>query len=127
MNLLAARWNAWTAALKKDEPVDVVIRPEDVDIVGVDAVPIHGVVDTVTFKGVHYEIIVDVDGFKWMVQTTDYAEPGAVVGLRILPHEIHVMKKIKVFRSLRRLFFVYRRTGCVRRGREGRQRCAVSL
>ncbi len=83
------------SGFEKDEPVDVVIRPEDVDIVGVDAVPIHGVVDTVTFKGVHYEIIVDVDGFKWMVQTTDYAEPGAVVGLRILPHEIHVMKKSK--------------------------------
>jgi len=79
----------------KDEPVDVVIRPEDVDMVDVDTVPIHGVVDTVTFKGVHYEIIVDVDGFKWMIQTTDYAEPGKVVGLRILPEEIHVMKKSK--------------------------------
>ncbi len=77
----------------KDEPVDVVIRPEDVDMVDVDSVPLHGVVDTVTFKGVHYEIIVDVDGFKWMIQTTDYAEPGKVVGLRILPEEIHVMKK----------------------------------
>ena len=79
----------------KDEPVDVVIRPEDVDMVDVDSVPIHGVVDTVTFKGVHYEIIVDVGGFKWMIQTTDYAEPGKVVGLRILPEEIHVMKKSK--------------------------------
>ena len=68
---------------------------DHVDIVDVDSVPIHGVVDTVTFKGVHYEIIVDVGGFKWMIQTTDYAEPGKVVGLRILPEEIHVMKKSK--------------------------------
>ncbi|MBR5011928.1 MAG: spermidine/putrescine ABC transporter ATP-binding protein, partial [Clostridia bacterium] len=59
------------------------------------SVPIHGVVDTITFKGVHYEIIVDVDGFKWMIQTTDYAEVGKVVGLRILPEEIHVMKNSK--------------------------------
>ena len=79
----------------KDEPVDVVIRPEDVDMVEIGSVPIHGVVDTVTFKGVHYEIIVDVEGFKWMIQTTDYAAPGTEVGLRILPNEIHVMKKSK--------------------------------
>ena len=80
---------------EKDEPVDVVIRPEDVDIVPLGSVPIHGVVNTVTFKGVHYEIIVDVQGFKWMVQTTDYAAPGTEVGLRILPDEIHIMKKSK--------------------------------
>ena len=79
----------------KDEPVDVVIRPEDVDMVDVDSVPIRGTVDTVTFKGVHYEIIVDVAGFKWMIQTTDNAAPGTEVGLRILPNEIHVMKKSK--------------------------------
>ena len=79
----------------KDEPVDVVIRPEDVDMVDVNSVPIRGRVDTVTFKGVHYEIIVDVAGFKWMIQTTDYAAPGTEVGLRILPNEIHVMKKSK--------------------------------
>ena len=79
----------------KDEPVDVVIRPEDVDMVDVNSVPIRGRVDTVTFKGVHYEIIVDVAGLKWMIQTTDYAAPGTEVGLRILPNEIHVMKKSK--------------------------------
>ena len=79
----------------KDEPVDVVIRPEDVDMVDVNSVPIRGRVDTVTFKGVHYEIILDVAGFKWMIQTTDYAAPGTEVGLRILPNEIHVMKKSK--------------------------------
>ncbi|MBO4264512.1 MAG: ABC transporter ATP-binding protein [Clostridia bacterium] len=83
------------SGFSKDEPVDVVIRPEDVDIVPAGTVPLSGTVDTVTFKGVHYEIIVDVDGFKWMIQTTDYAAPGTVVGLRIMPEEIHVMKKSK--------------------------------
>ena len=70
-------------------------KDEPVDMVDVNSVPIRGRVDTVTFKGVHYEIIVDVAGFKWMIQTTDYAAPGTEVGLRILPNEIHVMKKSK--------------------------------
>ena len=78
-----------------NEPVDVVIRPEDVDVVAPEKGMLKGLVTGVTFRGVHYEIIVDVAGFKWMIQTTDYAEPGKVVGLRILPEEIHVMKKSK--------------------------------
>lgn len=49
----------------KNEPVDVVIRPEDIDVVAPDESPLSGVVTSVTFKGVHYEIIVDVAGFKW--------------------------------------------------------------
>ena len=52
-----------------------------------------GTVTSVTFKGVHYEIIVDVDGFKWMIQTTDFVEVGAVIGISIKPDEIQVMKK----------------------------------
>ena len=52
-----------------------------------------GVVTSVTFKGVHYEIIVDIGGFKWMIQTTDYVENGASIGLYIEPDAIHVMKK----------------------------------
>ena len=52
-----------------------------------------GVVTSVTFKGVHYEIIVDIGGFKWMIQTTDYVDNGASIGLYIEPDAIHVMKK----------------------------------
>ena len=77
----------------KDEPVDVVVRPEDVDIVPADEGMLKGTVTSVTFKGVHYEIIVDVDGFKWMIQTTDFVEVGAVIGISIKPDEIQVMKK----------------------------------
>lgn len=76
-----------------NEPVDVVIRPEDVDIVHPEKGLVCGTVTSVTFKGVHYEIIIDVDGFKWMVQTTDESKVDDFVGLSIDPDAIHVMKK----------------------------------
>ena len=75
------------------EKVDIVVRPEDVDVVPVEQGMLKGVVTSVTFKGVHYEIIVDIGGFKWMIQTTDYVAPDAVIGLYIEPDAIHVMKK----------------------------------
>ena len=76
-----------------NEPVDVVIRPEDVDVVPVEKGMLAGKVTSVTFKGVHYEIIVDIDGFKWMIQTTDYVAPEAEIGVYIEPDAIHIMKK----------------------------------
>ncbi len=78
---------------EKNEPVDVVVRPEDVDVVEVERGMLRGVVSSVTFKGVHYEIIVDIDGFKWMIQTTDFVGEGAEIGLYIEPDAIHIMKK----------------------------------
>ncbi len=78
---------------KKDEPVDVVIRPEDIDVVAPDKGMLKGEVTSVTFKGVHYEIIVDIDGFKWMIQTTQKSEVGDVIGISIKPDEMHIMKK----------------------------------
>ena len=75
------------------EKVDIVVRPEDVDVVPVEKGMLKGVVTSVTFKGVHYEIIVDIGGFKWMIQTTDYVAPDATIGLYIEPDAIHVMKK----------------------------------
>lgn len=76
-----------------NEPVDVVIRPEDVDIVPADGEHLTGVVQNVTFKGVFYEVIVDVRGFKWMIQTTDFVKTGEKIGISIQPDEIHVMHK----------------------------------
>ena len=76
-----------------NEPVDVVIRPEDVDVVAIEKGMISGEVTSVTFKGVHFEIIVDIDGFKWMIQTTDFEPVGAKIGLYIEPDAIHIMKK----------------------------------
>ena len=76
-----------------NEKVDVVIRPEDVDVVAPDKGMLCGVISSVTFKGVHYEIIVNIGGFKWMIQTTDYAAPNSKIGLYIEPDAIHIMKK----------------------------------
>ena len=77
----------------ENENVDVVVRPEDVDIVPVDKGMLKGVVTSVDFLGVHYEIIVDIGGFKWMIQTTDECFVGDNVGLFIEPDAIHIMKK----------------------------------
>ncbi len=78
---------------ESNEPVDVVVRPEDVDIVSEDAGMLKGVVTSVTFMGVHYEIIADIGGFKWMIQTTDFADVDDHIGLVIEPDAIHIMKK----------------------------------
>ena len=77
------------------EAVDVVVRPEDVDIVDPGKGMLKGTVTSVTFRGVHFEIIVDIGGFKWMIQTTDFHPEGTEVGLIIEPDAIHVMKKSK--------------------------------
>ena len=79
----------------KNEPVDVVVRPEDVDVTTPENGMLTGIVTSVTFKGVHYEIIVDIKGFKWMIQSTDYVAPDAKIGLFIEPDAIHIMKKSK--------------------------------
>ena len=81
------------SGFEKNEAVDVVVRPEDVDVVPVEKGMLSGTVTSVTFKGVHYEIIVDIDGFKWMIQTTDYVAPDAQIGVYIEPDAIHIMKK----------------------------------
>ena len=77
----------------KNEPVDVVIRPEDVDVVSPEKGMLTGHVTQVTFMGVHYEIIVEIDHFKWMIQTTDYVAPESDIGIYIEPDAFHVMKK----------------------------------
>ena len=75
------------------ESVDIVIRPEDIDIVPVAEGQLTGTVTEVTFKGMHYDIIVDFRGFKWLIQTTDYSPVGAKIGVKIDPDGFHIMKK----------------------------------
>ena len=77
----------------KNEPVDVVVRPEDVDIVTEEAGMLRGVVTSVTFMGVHNEVIVDIGGFKWMIQTTEPAYVDERIGITLDPDAIHIMKK----------------------------------
>jgi spermidine/putrescine transport system ATP-binding protein len=81
------------AGFEPKEPVDVVIRPEDIDIVPADKGHLTGKVTAVTFKGVHFETIVDFKGFKWMIQTTDYYPVDSVIGIVLNPEDIHIMKK----------------------------------
>ncbi len=81
------------SGFEKNEPVDVVIRPEDIDIVAPDDGHLCGTVTSVTFKGVHYDTIVDFKGFKWLIQTTDFYEVGSYIGIRLEPEDIHIMHK----------------------------------
>ena len=76
-----------------DEPVDVVIRPEDVDIVPEDQGQLRGTVTSVTFKGMQYDILVDFYAFKWLIQPTHLSPVGTRIGIKIDPDGIHVMSK----------------------------------
>ena len=78
---------------EENEPVDVVIRPEDIDIVPVEQGQLVGTVTNVTFKGMQYDIIVDFRGFKWLIQTTDFCPEDSRIGIKIDPDGIHIMKK----------------------------------
>ena len=81
----------------ENEEVEVVLRPEDLDIVEPDKARITGTVRNVTFKGVHYEILVETETRTYTVHTTDYAEPGRRVGLLLGPEDIHVMWKMGAY------------------------------
>jgi spermidine/putrescine transport system ATP-binding protein len=76
-----------------DSSVDVVIRPEDIQIVLPSADTVNGTVTSVVFKGVHYEMLVMSGEYEWMVQSTDRVAAGTEVGLTFEPDEIHVMAK----------------------------------
>ena len=81
------------AGFAPNEKVDVVVRPEDIDIVPIDEAMLTGEVTSVTFKGDYYEIIVDIDHFKWMIESTDRVCAGDTIGISIDPYEIQVMKR----------------------------------
>ena len=81
------------SGFEKNEPVDVVIRPEDIDIVPANEGHLCGTVTSVTFKGVHYDTVVDFKGFKWLIQTTDFCPEGSYIGIRLNPEDIHIMRK----------------------------------
>ncbi|MBW6409976.1 spermidine/putrescine ABC transporter ATP-binding protein [Clostridium weizhouense] len=78
---------------KKMENIDVVIRPEDIKIVKAEHGMLKGKVESVMFKGVHYEILVSVNDFTFILHNTKYAEVDTEIGLDIFPEDIHIMKK----------------------------------
>ncbi len=77
------------------ERVDVVIRPEDLKVVPSAQGQITGVVESVIFKGVHYEMMVEGHGYRWMIHSTISEEPGAFIGLEVAPADIHIMKRME--------------------------------
>jgi len=95
VEIFGRKFECLDKGFEPNEAVDVVIRPEDVDIVPSEAGKLTGTVTAVTFRGVMYDIIVDFHGFKWLIQTTDLCPVGTKIGIQIEPDGIHVMKKSK--------------------------------
>lgn len=81
----------------ENEKVDIVIRPEDLDIVDVGMGKLTGVVDSILFKGVHYEIVVSTSARDFIVHTTDFVEEGKEVGIHFFPEDIHVMQTMESY------------------------------
>ena len=79
---------------KENECVEVVIRPEDIDIVKPEEAKLTGTVKSIVFKGVHHEIVVETEHRDYMIHTTDYFEVGLQVGLKFGPDDIHVMYRM---------------------------------
>jgi len=78
-----------------EEHVDVIVRPEDVKLVPEEEGMILGKVMSAIFKGVHYEMMVQGEQIKWMVHSTQLEPIGKTVGIKVLPNDIHIMKKVK--------------------------------
>ena len=83
------------SGFNKNEPIDVVIRPEDIEITTIDKGLLTGKVNSVTFKGVHYEIEVESENTKWIIHNIKSTNVGSIVGLNINPEAIHIMRKVE--------------------------------
>ncbi|NMA09218.1 MAG: ABC transporter ATP-binding protein [Clostridiales bacterium] len=88
-----SRFECLDAGFTENEDIDVVVRPEDVDILSPGAGQLEGIVESSIFKGVHYEMIIRTRDFSFLVQSTDNQEIGREVSLLITPDAIHCMKK----------------------------------
>ncbi len=87
------KFNCVDKGFGENRPVDVVIRPEDVKIVGEEDGMLTGRVKSVIFKGVHYEMLVESQDYTWMIHSTLMEPVGKMIGLNILPDDIHIMAK----------------------------------
>lgn len=93
VEILGAKFQCVDEGFGNNTPVDVVIRPEDVDLVEPEEGTIQGVVTSLIFKGVHYEMEVEANGFSWLVHSTDLSPVGKKVGIRVVPFDIQIMNK----------------------------------
>ena len=80
----------------ENAPVDVVIRPEDIMLVGEDVGQLVGTIQSVLFKGVHYEMMIDCGEYTFKVHSTSMQPQGSRVGLNVVPFNMHIMKPMEV-------------------------------
>ena len=93
VEILGARFECVDTGFGENKPVDVVIRPEDVELVSPEEGIIQGTLTHSIFKGVHYEMEVMANGFEWLVQSTKMVPVGTKVGIKVDPFNIQIMKK----------------------------------
>lgn len=93
VNILGTNFPCVDLGFGNNVPVDVVIRPEDVELLIPEEGTIRGVITSLTFKGVHYEMEVMANGYNWLVHSTVLYPVGGLVGIRIHPFNIHIMNK----------------------------------
>ena len=91
VEILGAKFACVDKGFGENKPVDVVIRPEDVELVTPENGTIQGVVTGLTFKGVHYEMDVEANGYEWLVHSTKLSEVGSKVGIKVDPFNIQIM------------------------------------
>lgn len=88
------KWTCVDTGFGENNPIEVVIRPEDIMIVPPAEGMVRGIVESVIFKGVHYEMVVKNGDLEWLVHSTDISHVGEMVGMRLDPEDIHIMKKV---------------------------------
>ena len=93
VNILGTNFECVDIGFGKNKPVDVVIRPEDIDLVAPEQGTITGRVTSLIFKGVHYEMEVMANGHEWLVHSTDLSPVGSEVGIHVDPFDIQIMNK----------------------------------
>ena len=91
VEILGAKFDCVDTGFGENKPVDVVIRPEDVELVAPENGTIEGVVTDLTFKGVHYEMDVMANGYEWLVHSTRLSEVGSKVGIKVDPFNVQIM------------------------------------
>ena len=93
VEILGSRFACVDKGFGRNKPVDVVIRPEDVDLLPEGQGSLEGVVTHMIFKGVHYEMEVMAGGFEWLVHSTDMFPIGTKVSIHVDPFDIQIMNK----------------------------------
>lgn len=93
VNILGANFECVDVGFGRNKPVDVVIRPEDIDLVKPEEGTLTGRVTSLLFKGVHYEMEVIAGGREWLVHSTDLSPVGSEVGIKVDPYDIQIMNK----------------------------------